>query len=199
MAKPRKQTHTGWLVMMFLAGDNNLAEEMVVTLQDILTEGVAGEDRIVAQFDPSAMGIATQRYDFKGSRKKTRLDDFRVPFDGSESSTGNPDSLVAFVKWATERHPDPGLKRLLILSGHGSGTTQDFLLKDENAMDALSIPELGAALKAITLDGKQKIDILGFDACFMSMGEVAYEIRKYIDVVVGAEGEEPGFGWPFRR
>jgi len=170
MAKSRAQSHTGWLVMLFLAGDNNLGEEMVATLQDILAEGAPGDDRIVAQFDPSGLGIATQRYDFKPSRRKSSLDDFRVRFDGKESSTGNPDALIAFVKWATERHPDPGLKRLLILSGHGSGTTQDFLLKDENAMDALSIPELGTALKAITQNGKQKIDILGFDAFFMSMG-----------------------------
>ena len=37
----------------------------------------------------------------------------------------------------------------------------------------------------------KKIDILGMDACFMSMGEVAYEIRESVDVLVGAEGLEP--------
>ncbi len=32
----------------------------------------------------------------------------------------------------------------------------------------------------------------------MSMGEVAYEIREYADILVGAEGLEPAFGWPYR-
>jgi len=43
------------------------------------------------------------------------------------------------------------------------------------------------------------IDILGMDACFMSMFEVAFEIRNYVDVLIGAEGLEPEFGWPYHR
>ena len=42
-------------------------------------------------------------------------------------------------------------------------------------------------------------DILGFDACFMSMGEVALQIRDFADILVGAEGMEPAFGWPYAR
>ena len=33
----------------------------------------------------------------------------------------------------------------------------------------------------------------------MSMGEIAYEIRQHVDIMVGAEGLEPQFGWPYRR
>ena len=33
----------------------------------------------------------------------------------------------------------------------------------------------------------------------MSMGEVALEARDYADILVGAEGMEPAFGWPYRR
>ena len=33
----------------------------------------------------------------------------------------------------------------------------------------------------------------------MSMGEVALEVRDYADILVGAEGMEPAFGWPYRR
>ena len=33
----------------------------------------------------------------------------------------------------------------------------------------------------------------------MSMGEIVYEIRDSVEVLVGAEGLEPAFGWPYRR
>jgi hypothetical protein len=44
-----------------------------------------------------------------------------------------------------------------------------------------------------------RFNILGLDACFMSMAEVCYQIRNHVDFVVGAEGFEPEFGWPYDR
>ena len=38
------------------------------------------------------------------------------------------------------------MRYMLVLSGHGGGTSEDFLLKDENAQDALSMRELREAL-----------------------------------------------------
>ena len=95
---------------------------------------------------------------------------------------------------------------MLVLSGHGGGTSADFLMKDQNAQNALSIQELRDALnrslptlRARTYDQNRKFDILGFDACFMSMGEVALEVRDFATTLVAAEGMEPEFGWPYRR
>ncbi len=69
---------------------------------------------------------------------------------------------------------------MLVLSGHGGGTSEDFLLKDQNAQNALSMEELREALDNASPTCRhgsdeqyRKFDILGFDACFMSMGEVA--------------------------
>ena len=36
---PAKKGKAGWLVMLYLAGDNNLSEEMVLALQDLQAEG----------------------------------------------------------------------------------------------------------------------------------------------------------------
>ena len=41
-----------WLVMLFLAGDNSLNEDMVLALQDIQAEGAPAGDRLVALLDP---------------------------------------------------------------------------------------------------------------------------------------------------
>ena len=42
------------------------------------------------------------------------------------------------------------------------------------------------------------IDILGLDACYMAMGEVTYQVRNEASIVIGSEGLDPAFGWPFR-
>jgi len=44
---------------------------------------------------------------------------------------------------------------------------------------------------------KRKLDILGMDACLMSMAEVGYQIRDSTDYTVGSEQTEPGEGWPY--
>ena len=38
-----KKDKDGWLVMLYLAGDNNLAEDMVLSLQELIAEGVPTE------------------------------------------------------------------------------------------------------------------------------------------------------------
>src|SRR6476661_4732199 len=204
-----------WLIMLYLAGDNNLTEDMVLALQDLLAVSPLAGDKIVAQFDPSGLGLATQRYDFSDRTKpdgttKVTLEDYRDPtFDATETNTGSPETLTEFLRWAIsyDSTDKQNMNYLLILSGHGSGTTEDFLLKDDNAVDSLSIPELKEVLETATAirngDGtvvqRRKIDILGMDACYMSMGEVANEISDHVGILIGAEGLEPAFGWPYRR
>jgi hypothetical protein len=85
------------------------------------------------------------------------------------------------------------------------------LLRDDNAADSLSIEELKVALEGALAklrrprsagglgNRKLKFDILGLDACFMSMVEVCSELTEFVDYVIGAEGFEPEAGWPYDR
>jgi len=214
------EVSTEWTVMGYLAGDNNLNEEMVLTLQEILdSQERHGDDlwprvKILAQLDPSGLGLPTQRFVFDTPNKELnekrylKTYKFGPPADYSEINTGNPKALSGFVKWAVEEDPHKAKadRYMLVLSGHGSGTTEDFLMKDDNPVDSLSIPELEEALAEITetlgkleepKQKKKNIDLLGMDSCFMSMVEVCYQIRNYVDYVVGAESMVPDFGWPY--
>lgn len=206
MATLQPDDRVPWLTMLYLAGDNKLTEEMVLALQDLVGHPMT-ESKIVAQLDPSGVGLETQRYVFPGPPGAKTLDDHRdTTFDPVEVDTGSVESLTDFVNWALSYAPiEKKMRFMLVLSGHGGGHSADFLMKDENAQNALSIPELREALTRslpmlqarTSLD--RKFDILGFDACFMSMGEVALEVRDYATILVGAEGMEPEFGWPYRR
>jgi hypothetical protein len=201
------QAATPWLVMMFLAGDNNLTEEMVLALQDLVAEGPPTGDKIVAQLDPSARGVPTQRYDFTEryvtgtATRKTSLDQFLTD-DIIDASTGNVETLRSFIGWAVKKHGGPdrnSTRYLLILAGHGSGITEDFFLSDNQSLDSLTIAELETVLADAKTHIGKKIDVLGMDACHMAMGEVAFAVRDSADILVAAEGLEPEFGWPYRR
>ena len=145
------------------------------------------------------MGLLTQRYDFsKHGSAKMNLEDYRDrTFVAPEANMGSPRTLQDFIAWARETHRGD-FRQFLILSGHGSGTTEDFLMKDEASMDSLTIDELKEVLEVVNNSGR-KLDVLGMDACYMAMGEIAYEIRGYVDILIAAEGLEPAFGWPYGR
>ena len=44
---------------------------------------------------------------------------------------------------------------------------------------------------------RSHVDVLGFDACLMSMLETAYAVRRGAGVMVGSEELEPGLGWKY--
>jgi hypothetical protein len=67
---------------------------------------------------------------------------------------------------------------------------------DDGAADCLDNRELKRVLaKAHRLLGR-KVDVVGMDACLMTMLEVAYQLRDHAHVLVGSEEVEPGPGWP---
>jgi len=71
------------------------------------------------------------------------------------------------------------------------------ILYDDNAKDFLDNVEMKAVLQSVSKSLRRKIDIVGMDACLMSMAEVAYQIRDSAAFVVGSEQTEPGEGWPY--
>jgi cysteine peptidase C11 family protein len=70
---------------------------------------------------------------------------------------------------------------------------------DDQAQDFLDNVEMKAVLGRVRKSLKRKIDILGMDACLMSMAEVAYQVRGAADISVGSQESEPGNGWPYDR
>jgi len=59
-------------------------------------------------------------------------------------------------------------------------------------------------LKAISkeiyaVNGNEKIDVLGLDACYMGMLEVMYQVKDYADYLVSSENEEALDGWPYDK
>jgi hypothetical protein len=68
---------------------------------------------------------------------------------------------------------------------------------DDDAKDFLDNQELKGVLKRVTGALGRPLDVLGMDACLMSMVEVLYEFRETAMVSVASEQTEPGDGWPY--
>ncbi len=73
------------------------------------------------------------------------------------------------------------------------------ILLDDNAKDFLDNQEMQKVLAKTAKSLGRNIDILGMDACLMSMAEVGYQISDSTSYTVGSEQTEPGSGWPYDK
>ena len=72
------------------------------------------------------------------------------------------------------------------------------ILYDDNAKDFIDNRELTTVLASAAKLNKRKLDLLGMDACLMSMIEVGSEISPSVEYTVGSEETEPTEGWPYK-
>ena len=71
------------------------------------------------------------------------------------------------------------------------------LAYDDGSGDCLDNRELTTALADAHRVLGRPVDIVGMDACLMTMLEVAYQVRDHARILVGSEDLEPGAGWPY--
>lgn len=79
----------------------------------------------------------------------------------------------------------------------GHSTHRSICYDDTSGGDALDNSELKNVLANACATIGRKIDILGMDACLMTMVEVAWQLRDSVEILVGSEIEEPNDGWPY--
>lgn len=72
---------------------------------------------------------------------------------------------------------------------------------DDSTGNYLTNQKLEFALKEIcnTLLGGKKLSLIGFDACLMSMLEVANIVKNYAHIMVGSQEVELGAGWDYEK
>jgi hypothetical protein len=178
--------------VVYLAGDNNLSEEMVWSLQEMNAASREPSVRkridVAALFDP--LGGEPRRYEFvrsahpAGAAPDIRSQSVAEPArPRRESPVELLESLLAGMGRG---------RRILVLSGHGSGAVGDFL-NDEDPASTLSIPRLGKILEGAS------IEILGLDSCQMSTVEVGFEVRGSVSRLIASEGPVLNTGWPYRQ
>jgi len=88
------------------------------------------------------------------------------------------------------------VEKVAAAARHTNATTRAILI-DDNSKDFLDNVEMQKAAKAAVVKFGGKIDLFGMDACLMNQIEVAYQLRKQSEFIVGSELTEPLDGWPY--
>jgi len=193
-ARPPKRE---WAILVYIAADNNLSDAGLKDIQEMCAAGSAPDLYVGVEIDTYGEHTGSIRYeitepDFTGKAHRTVIERL------AEKNTGDPAVLKAFIKWGDKRYP--AQNRLLVVGGHGVGfrsPVRDIAYDDFGS--SLNMAEMEGALKGAGIKGKNKLQILGFDACLMNMIEIAHHFKDQAEIIVGSQHTEPGDGWPYRE
>jgi hypothetical protein len=113
-----KRGQVKWTFLVYMAGDNNLDGAALRDIAEMAKAGSTKDVNILVQID-RIEDQKTRRFRITqgGGFKKDCIQTF------SETSTGDPQILYEFVKWAADNYPAD--RYALILWNHGSGWWED--------------------------------------------------------------------------
>jgi hypothetical protein len=193
-APPARAAPAEWTFLVYLDADNNLEDVGIDDFLEMASVGSTSLVNIVVQFDRAA-GFDSQFGDWT-TTKRFLVQQGMTPTPASalsdlgEVGMADPASLVAFVTWGILAYP--ARHYFLDLWDHGFGW-QGVILDGTAYM---TTAQLGSALSQIRTVLGRNIDMVGNDACRMTL-EIMYELQPYVDYFVGSEKDEPLAGWPY--
>lgn len=186
--------------MIYMAGDNNLSDDMITSINEIRTalsqarDGICGfsyksDVTIIVEYDTAFPTADSKRYIFS---KKGEA-------ETSKQETSNTcEAIKELVKTGLTEHKAD--KYALIISGHGDAFQGKTLLVDEHPPGIATVQELRKNISEVLSDNElEKLDILCFEGCVMNTLEVMYEFIGLADVWVGSQGSIPNYAWDYRN
>jgi hypothetical protein len=172
-----------WSVLLYMTASPRLAPYAKAAIAELCS----------APRNPR-LSIAVQ-LDGRGRKKPTRyrIVERKAVVSPPSSWTYRPRrALRDFVDWGLA--PDATSRAALVLWGEGGGWIYPAGLYEGASHGPLDA-ELTAAIGGTK---RGRVDVLGFDACLMSMVEVVYGARELCGFQVASETFVPLTGWPYR-
>ena len=177
-----------WTFMVYMAADNNLDPAAFDDINEMEMVGSTDKVNIVVfldRWDKEAKPGTWIYYIMHDENPNEIVSPIYANLD--EMNSGDPSTLRFFVNYVATYFP--AKKYALVLWDHGYGWFG--VCWDWTDRDHLDIDEIRSALCGF------RLALIGFDACLMSMIEVAYEFVCVADVMVASEAYEPWDGWPY--
>lgn len=207
------QPDAKWTIMVYLDGDNNLELAALDDLKEMEEVGSKNGVNVLVLMDTHTLINGTHWYFIGEGNTHVKLTDLAVtthhcdcelvtgaPCPG-ELNMGDGPTLTYFVQKSMEFAPAENY--MLVLWDHGGGwygicwDESSEMFPDSGRADRLTIHEVAEALYAAGLGPDKKLAALGFDACMMSMAEVAYEYRDLADYMLASVTSIPFAGWDY--
>jgi hypothetical protein len=194
-----------WTILVYLNADNSLEEFGYGDIQEMEKVGSNNNVNVVVQFDVR-YPKGTQRLYI--TKAKTKIKDPReiqskVIEEMPEQDMGNAKVFSDFVTWGMENYPAEHY--MVVIWNHGGGwgkeaRTQQFnraVSFDDTSKTFITTNQLADAIDQVNANTGNRIDILAFDACVMSMVEILDSFAGMVDIVVASEETIPGDGYPY--
>lgn len=124
----------------------------------------------------------------------TRLVPLPTWWTGNQNlDSGNAATLKEFVTWGvTYFRAD---YYAVVIWGHGGGWK--YIMLDVTSNSRMSIVALADALASVQSQSGRKVDVTVFDACLMSLVEVADQLKNATNYVIASEEAVPARGFPY--
>ncbi|MBM4391861.1 MAG: hypothetical protein FJ090_12130 [Deltaproteobacteria bacterium] len=197
---PRDAPPARWQFLVYMDGDNDLEEYVVVDLNELERTGSGHGVEVLVQAD-RIEGYDDKDGDWTGARRYRIVADndpdvvsSPVLQDLGEVDMASPETLADFIDWAAREYPAE--HRALVLWDHGdgwlvtgtAGAPPPGIASDDTSGTVLSIAggDLAAALEP-GLAAHGRFDVLAFDACNMASWEVAHAMQPYARYMSAAE------------
>lgn len=199
-----------WTIMVYMAGDNNLSDDMITQLNGIdigirhtMEHGspkpaTPTKISVLAEYDGEHPLAATRRIDFTYNGPGHKPIEHAYKLTLAEDNRPVSEKIAEFIKYSVRLHPADHYA--LVLSGHADGFQGRTLLLDENPPGVETVRQIATSIrKAIddTAISGGKLDVIGFDACVMNSLEVVYEFKDLAKVWIGSEGSTPNYSWDY--
>jgi hypothetical protein len=193
MAKKVPEALPSWTVMVLMGADNvggekPLAEEAEKDLAEMEDVPFSTALNIVVQIDRAEGDGGPARY-FIGRTGRQELEGADGIPDGQ--GKGGPEILQNFLTWAKQRYP--AKHYMLVLWGHAYRLAFN---RDPQSPDGLDFPQVATVLQN-TNEAGNRLDIVAFDSCNVSLLEGAYQLRDVADYLVASQFTDPLPGWPY--
>lgn len=213
-----------WTFMVYLDADNNLEDDGIEDFMEMLSglynlnnsfvkvivlidRGLHSSSTLIDGADWSD----TRLYKINQDNTYTRLDgsSYGLPSNNGslEMNMGDVNTLKNFINYC--KNMQTSSHYALILWNHGGGarsklskstlinTFEKAVCWDETDNDdCLYLDEVQQAISQYFNIGN-KLDFIGFDACFMGTVEVAYEFKDLALVMAASMASEWGDGWDY--
>ena len=147
-----------WTIMLYMAGDNNLAANMAYAMGQLKEFASEGSDKLnlFVYYDGNSPSTPTLYCDFSGKEAKyyrSRLIADK-PFEATENAinenAADPKSILNFVDWCVNKQKGRAERYAFILSGHSLGFLSEGLFRDETSSKSMNLRDLMYAIDRMT-------------------------------------------------
>jgi len=174
-----------WTVMVYISGDNNLEDYVVLDIENELAPtGSTADVQVVALADRGP-GYDTSYGDWQTTKlfhvtQGMTADGSNAIADWGERNMGDPQTLIDFVTWSKTNYPADHYA--LVFWGHGWNWHPGYVMADDTDNDTLDYEEQKAALPSLGF-----IDVVGYDGCNMASIEIMNLWHGYATAITGSQ------------